>query len=174
MGSTETRRRAFFAVALVTLIAAAAAMAQFHRIEEGTTPSTASRAGRAFTPATEERTRSEDGPEMREAAFSASSFVRAYLRYQAGTLRGADRDSLVRYSTSQFGGQLIRAPVRIPPGTRVPRQIVARIAAVQVSLFDGRPSLLVNVVVAGSNGTHLLRASVVRQNSHWVVAGIGP
>jgi hypothetical protein len=174
MGSADARRKIVFAVSLVTLISAAAAMALLDRAEEGHKSSAASRAGRALVPAAKGRLEAEGSVVMREAAFSASRFVRAYLRYQAGTLEEAGRESLVRYSTVQLGGQLVRAPVRIPPGTRAPRQIVARIAAVQVSLFEGRPSLLVSVVIAGSNGTHLLRASVVKQNSRWVVAGIGP
>ena len=174
MGSADARRRIVFAVSLVTLISAAAAMALLDRAEEGHRSYAASRAGRALAPPAEGLRAPEGSAEMPEAASSASRFVRAYLRYQAGALEGAGLESLVRYSTVQLGGQLVRAPVRIPPGTRAPRQIVARIAAVEISLFDGRPSLLVSVVIAGSNGTHLLRASVVKQNSRWVVASIGP
>jgi len=173
MGSAEARRKIVFAVALATLIAGAGAMTLFDRTEEEAAPPAASRAGWAL-PAAGERQAPGGGGGMRDAVLSAGRFVRAYLRYEAGTLRGADRKSLVRYSTPQFGGQLLRAPVRIPPGSPPPRQLVARIAAVQVGLFEGRPALLVSVVVAGSNGTHLLRASVIKRNDGWAVAGIGP
>jgi hypothetical protein len=111
---------------------------------------------------------------MRAAAYSARRFVHAYLRYQEGRLRGTDRESLLRYSTPDLGGQLVRAPVRVPPGSRIPRQFVARIAAVEAGLFDGSPAFLVVLVVAGRTGTHLLSTSLIEYEGGWVVAGIGP
>jgi hypothetical protein len=171
MRSVEAHRKIVFAAALAILVAGATAMALLDRPEKDSTPS---HAGRASALAVAEHQAPNRGREIREASFSATSFVRAYLHYEGGALRSADRESLVRYSTSQFGGQLLDAPVRIPPGSQPPRQIVARIAAVQAGLFEGRPDLLVSLVVAGSSGTHLLRATVIRQDTGWVVAGVGP
>ena len=56
----------------------------------------------------------------------------------------------------------------------MPRQFVARIAAVEAGLFDGSPAFLVALVVAGRTGTHLLSTSLVERGNGWVVAGIGP
>lgn len=174
MSLTETHRKIAFVAALATLIAGVTAMALFDGTQEEAALPAASRVGQALAPAAEGRRAPGGGAGMRDVALSAGRFVRAYLRYEAGTLRSADRESLTRYSTPQLGGQLLRAPVRIPPGSRLPRQFVARIAAVQAGLFEGMPALLVSIVVAGSNGTHLLRASVIKRHDGWVVAGVGP
>jgi len=173
MSSSEARRKLVFALALATLVAGAAAMTLLGRSEPPAEPGAASRIGQALAPPSRER-RDPHGGEARVAARSAESFVRAYLRYEAGALRSGDREALSRFSTAQFSDQLLRAPVRVPPGSRAPRQRVVKIAAVQVSLFDGKPALLIGVVVAGRNGAHLLRTSLIRRGGRWVVAGVGP
>jgi hypothetical protein len=173
VGFAETHRSIVFAVALTILIAGFAATALLDQSHLPSTSATAPVAGRIASSEAGGRS-APRGRETQDAAISAIRFVRAYLRYENGELRGADRASLARYSTSEFGGQLLRAPVRIPPGSRPPRQIVARVAAVQAGLSEGRPALLISLVVTGSSGTHLLRATVVRQIAGWAVAGIGP
>jgi hypothetical protein len=172
MGSSEARRKFVFAFALATLVAGAAAMALLGRSEPLAESGAASRVGQALAPPSGERQGLHG--ETLGAARSAESFVHAYLRYEAGALRSGDREALLRFSTAQFGGQLLRAPVRVPPGSHAPHQRVVKVAAVQVSLFDGKPALLVGVVVAGRNGAHLLRTSLIRRGGRWVVAGVGP
>ena len=172
MRSSDARRKLIFALALATLIAGAGAMALLDRSEPLAGPGGVSRAGRALAPSVGEHQDLHGEP--LGAARSAESFVRAYLRYETGTLRRWESEALSRFSTPQFGGQLLRAPVRVPPGSRAPRQRVVRVAAVHVSLFDGKPALLVSVVVAGSDGAHLLKTSLIRRDGRWVVAGIGP
>lgn len=174
MDSAETRGKIAFVAAVAILVAGAVAMAMLDRNEEFGASAVAPKEESHALSSVAERADSEHGSEMRVASFSARHFVQAYLRYQEGRLRSADRDSLLRYSTTDLGGQLVHAPVRVPPGSRVPRQFVARIAGVQAGLFDGSPALLVTVVVAGSSGTHLLSASLIGQGGSWVVAGIGP
>lgn len=174
IGSAETRGKVAFAAAVAILVVGAVAMAMLDHNEEFDASAVATREESHALPSVAERADSEHGREMRVAASSARHFVQAYLRYQEGRLRSTDRESLLRYSTRDLGGQLVRAPVRVPPGSRVPRQFVARIAGVQAGLFDGRPALLVTVVVAGSSGTHLLSASLIGQGGTWAVAGIGP
>ena len=175
MGADETRRKVAFALAVAALAAGALAMAIFDG-EEGTgsTAAMTTRMGQGRLLSERNGSAHRRGTETRSAAFSARRFVRAYLLYQEGNLSGSDRTSLLRYSTPDLGGQLVRAPVRIPPGSRAPRQFVARIAAVQAGLFDGSPAFIVTVVVAGSSGTHLLNTSLVEHGGIWVVAGIGP
>jgi hypothetical protein len=173
MSSSEARRKLVFALALATLVAGAAAMALLGRSEPPAELGAASRIGQALAPPSEER-KDPQGREARVAARSAESFVRVYLRYEADALRSGDREALSHFATAQFGGQLLRAPVRVPPGSRAPRQRVVKVAAVHVSLFDGKPALLVDVVVRGRNGAHLLRTSLIRQGGRWVVAGVGP
>jgi hypothetical protein len=150
MDSEETRRKITFAVAVAALVASAFAMAILDR-DEGIDPpsSVASRSGPVRNLPEGERRAPRHGAQMRAAAYSARRFVHAYLRYQEGRFRRTDRESLLLYSTPDLGGQLVRAPVRVPPGSRVPRQFVARIAGVEAGLFDGSPAFLVAVVVAG-------------------------
>ena len=174
MGSTETHRRIAFALALASLLAGCLAIALLDRAEPVAEPGAPSHPGQAQVPHAREPQAPPGGPGMLAATNSAERFLRAYLRYEAGTLRAADREALARFSTAQLGGQLLRAPVRIPPGSRAPRQFVARIAAAQVGLFEGRPALLLSALVTGRSGAHLLRASVVKQAARWVVAGVGP
>jgi hypothetical protein len=174
MDSAETRRRIAFALALATLVAGAAAMALLDRVAPVAEPGAAPHPNQAPAPHAKERKARPAGRGMLAATHAAERFLRAYLRYEAGTFRTADREALVRFSTAQLGGQLLRAPVRIPAGSRAPRQFLARIAAAQVSLFEGRPALLLSALVAGRNGAHLLKASVVKQPDGWVVAGVGP
>ncbi|HEU5105556.1 MAG TPA: hypothetical protein VFU11_06915 [Solirubrobacterales bacterium] len=125
-------------------------------------------------PSLEEPAESVRGGATEAATRSARLFVQAYLRYQEGRLRSGDRASLLRYSTSELGGQLLRAPVRLPPGSRFPRQFVARIAGLKAGVFEGGPALTVALVIAGRTGAHLLSASLIEQGGAWIVAGIGP
>ena len=111
---------------------------------------------------------------MSAASLSATRFTTAYLRYEEGALGPAERRSIRQFSTPEFGGQLVRAPVRIPPGAHPPRQWVARVAMVRVGLFDGRPALVAIIVIAATDGGHLLRATLTEEGSRWLVAGIGP
>jgi|GEM_PF-1959438 len=175
MGPDETRRKIVFALAVAALVAGVFAMAILDR-EEGRGGSTdvAPRSGQARDLPEGERRAPQHGAEMRAAAYSARRFVQAYLRYQEGRFGGADRESLLLYSTPDLGGQLVGAPVRVPPGSRVPRQFVARVAAVEAGLFDGSPAFLVVLVIAGRTGTHLLSTSLIEHEDGWVVAGIGP
>lgn len=174
MGSEETRRKLIFAVAAVALAVGALAMAMLDREGVGAPTIAARGAGQARGLTEMERRVPQPGAETHAAAYAARRFVQAYLRYQEGRLRSTDRDSLLRYSTPDLGDQLVQAPVRIPPGSRVPRQFVARIAAVRAGLFDGSPAFLVAVVVAGRTGTHLLGTSLVEDEGGWAVAGVGP
>jgi hypothetical protein len=175
VGSEETRRRITFAAAVAALVVGALAMAVLDRgegenAERGAPPES----GHAQELPEGAGRRPRRGAEMRAAAHAARRFVHAYLRYQEGRLDGADRESLLRYSTAELGSQLVRAPVRVPPGNPVPVQFVARTAAVGAGLFDGSPAFLVALVVAGRSGTHLLTTSLVEEQGSWVVAGLGP
>ncbi|HEX7244027.1 MAG TPA: hypothetical protein VF245_00500 [Solirubrobacterales bacterium] len=174
MGPEKTRRKIAFVLAAATLAAGALAMAALDR-GEGRAVNTAPdpQPGRAQAPSRVLPARGR-GAQMREAASSAHRFLAAYLRYQEGHLNSAGRASLLRYATTDLGRQLVRAPVRVPPGSRAPRQFVARVAAVRVGLFASRPALLVAVVVAGRSGTHLLSTSLIETGRGWVVAGVGP
>ncbi len=175
MGSEETRRKITFVVAVAALVASAFAMTILDRDEGIDAPTTvAPRSGPDRDLPEGEGWAAQHGAQMHAAAYSARRFVHAYLRYQEGRLRGTDRESLLLHSTPGLGGQLVRAPVRVPPGSRVPRQFVARIAGVEAGLFDGSPAFLVALVVAGRTGTHLLSTSLVERDNGWVVAGIGP
>lgn len=111
---------------------------------------------------------------MGAASMSASRFTAGYMRYEEGVLGPAVRRLIRQFSTSEFGGQLLRAPVRIPPGAHPPRQWVARVAAVRVGLFDGHPAILAIVAIAATDGGHLLRATLTEEGGRWLVAGIGP
>lgn len=175
MGSEETRRKITFAVAVAALAVSAFVMAILDSDEGIDAPTNvAPRSGPARDLPEGERWAPQGGAHMRAAASSARRFVHAYLRYQEGRLRGTDRELLLLHSTPDLGGQLVRAPVRVPPGSRVPRQFVARVAAVEAGLFDGSPAFLVALVVAGRTGTHLLSTSLIEHDNGWVVAGIGP
>jgi hypothetical protein len=174
VGSDEARRRVQFALAVGVLIVAVIAMTIVDPGGDTGDPHLGMPTGQSRGPALEKPPVPLRGKEGRAAALSAERFVQAYLRYQEGHLRGRDRSALLRYSTPDLGGQLLRAPVRLPPGSRFPRQFVARIADLEAGLFDGSPAFLVALVVAGKTGTHLLSVSLIEQGRGWVVAGIGP
>ena len=175
MGSEDARRRVQFGLAVGVLVAAVIAMTIIDPDGDGADSRQRVPAGlHAQDPVPEATANPRHGGEGRAAALSARLFVQSYLRYQEGRLRDRDRAALLRYSTPDLGGQLLRAPVRLPPGSRFPRQFVARIAGLQAGLFDGSPAFLVVLVVAGRTGTHLLSANLVETDRGWVVAGIGP
>ena len=175
MGSDEARRRVHFGLAVGVLVAAVIAMTIIDPEGDGADSRLGVPAGhQSQDPVHEASADPRRGGKGRAAVLSARFFVQAYLRYQEGDLRSRDRAALLRYSTPDLGGQLLRAPVRLPPGSRFPRQFVARIAGLQAGLFDGSPAFLVVLVVAGRTGTHLLSANLVETERGWVVAGIGP
>lgn len=174
MGSEEARRRVQFALAFSTLVLAAIAMTIIGPGGAGDDSRPRVPVGQSRDPDLERQADRPRGGEGRAAALSARRFVQAYLRYQEGHLRSRDRAALLRYSTPDLGGQLLRAPVRLPPGSRFPRQFVARIAGLEAGLFEGSPAFLVVLVIAGRTGTHLLSSSLIERERGWVVAGIGP
>lgn len=174
MGSDEARSKVYFALAAAVLVAAVLAMTAIDPGRDGIESRLGGPAGPSWDLNLERPADPLRGEEGRAAALSARRFVQAYLRYQEGHLRGGDRAALLRYSTPDLGGQLLRAPVRLPPGSRFPRQFVARIAGLEAGLFEGSPTFLVVLVIAGRTGTHLLSASLIERGGGWLVAGIGP
>jgi len=168
MGSLDAHRRVVFAVALAALVLGAALIALLSR----STPSPAPPHPARRTAPSQSASVGRDA--MDAASISAIRFTAGYLRYEEGVLGPAVRRSIRQFSTSEFGGQLLRAPVRIPPGVHPTRQWVARVAAVRVGLFDGHPALLAIVVIAAADGGHLLRVTLTEEAGRWLVAGIGP
>jgi hypothetical protein len=173
MRSAEDRRKALFALALAALVAGAGAIALVHRDAPVAGPG-APRLHGVPDPHQGRRQAGAGRDGMLGATRSAERFARAYLRYEAGTLTSAGRRALARFSTPQLGGQLLRAPVRIAPGGRAPRQRVLRVASTRVGVFDGKPALLLGVLIAGSDGSHLLGLSAIEQGGRWLIAGVGP
>jgi hypothetical protein len=168
MGSLAARRRTVFAAALAALVAGAVAASLLGRPQSGAAPARSPHSAPAGREATVSRAA------IGAAARSAHRFAVAYLRYEEGAFGLRERRAIALYSTSEFGGQLLRAPVRVPPGSHPSRQWVARVAAVRVGLFDGRPALVATLVIAATDGRHLLRATLTKRGSRWLVAGIGP
>lgn len=174
MEQTESRRRVAFALALAALIVGAVSLSLLdpvggrpNALDDGTTrPSRAlGDAGLALG----------EGGDVGAAAAAAVHFTAAYLQYEVGSSRALVRSHLSRYSTVQLGGELLRAPVRVPPGARVPRQSVAGVAAVRPALFNGRAAYAVAILIRGeAGGTHLLHAIVIGEGGRWRVAGVGP
>jgi hypothetical protein len=101
------------------------------------------------------------------------SFMRAYMRYEVGDLAAGDLDALARYSTSEFGEQLLRSPARMPQGSHPERRWVSRVAGVHAGLFQGRPAYFVSVVVVGVRGADVLTPILSLEASGWLVAGVG-
>lgn len=168
----ETRRNLAFALALAMLAVAPVAMTLLDRGDPTSPPSVVG-AGHARAVPRQQRSISE-AVGTSGARRVAGRFTRGYLRYEAGDPRGMDLKAISRFSTPQFGGALLRAPARIPPGGEVPRQRVLRITAARLTLFEGESALLVSVLVGGSGEAHLLKTSVVEHAGRWLVAGIGP
>lgn len=168
MGSLAARRRAVFAAALAALVAGAVVISLLARPRSSAAPARSPHSAPAGQEAKVGR------GAISAAARSAHRFASAYLRYEEGTLGSGERRAIALFSTSELGGQLLRAPVRVPPGSHPPRQWVARVAAVRVGLFDGRPALVATLVIAASDGRHLLRVTLTKRGSRWLVAGIGP
>jgi len=167
MASLDAHRSTAFVVALVALIAGAVAISVL--------PASGPRAAaRDLRQAAREPSAAAGRASTSAAALSAARFTAGYLRYEEGVLGPAERRSIREFSTPDFGGQLLHAPVRIPPGSHPPRQWVARIATVRAGIFDGRPALVAIVVIAATGGGHLLRATLTEVGSRWLVAGIGP
>jgi hypothetical protein len=163
----ESQRKFIFGLALAVLALGAVAMGFLGAGNDSRTgPSEVAKPRQAATGPSES--------DARSAAVSAARFLEAYLRYQEGELRAVDRRAIAHYSTPDFGEQLLRAPVRLLPGSRPPRQVVAKVTAVRAGLFDGQAALLAAVLIAGSTGTHLLRVTLVQLGERWVVSGVGP
>lgn len=169
----EAQRKVAFGVALAVLALGAAAMSFLGGDGSNAGSSVAGETSSgAASPGLETERLSDI--EVRGAAVSATRFLRAYLRYQEADLRGVDRRAIARYAAPGFGEQLLRAPVRIPPGGRAPRQVVASVTSVRAGLFEGQAALLASALIAGSTGTHLLHVTLVRPGARWVVSGVGP
>lgn len=114
-----------------------------------------------------------DQPDRSAVAGSALEFIDAYLGFQVGEIGDSDRRSLVRLSTPQLRVQLLRAPPRIPATGAPPREWASRVEAIHVGIYGGSPALLVEVLVVGVNGAHILTPTFVKSDSSWLVAGIG-
>lgn len=169
MGSSDAHRRLAFAAALGALAAGAAAISLLSHPEPSATPTR-----RPWRAAPSQSAAAEDRSATSAASLAATRFGVAYLRYEEGVFGPAVRRSIRRFSTREFGSQLLRAPVRVPAGSRPARQWVARVGAVRVGLFDGHPALVAILVIAAADGGHLLRVTLSEEGSRWLVAGIGP
>lgn len=167
MASLDAHRSTAFVVALIALIAGAVVISILPSAGPGAP-------ARDLREATREPGAVARQDSTGAAALSAARFTAGYLRYAEGVLGPAERRSIREFSTPDFGGQLLRAPVRIPPGSQPARQWVARVATVRAGIFDGRPALVAIVVIAATDGGHLLRATLTEVGSRWLVAGIGP
>jgi hypothetical protein len=167
MAALDAHRGTAFVVALIALVAGAAAISIL--------PSSGS-AARVQEPrrAAGGQSAAAGQGSTGAAALSAARFTAGYLRYEEGVLGPVERRAIGEFSTRDFGGQLLHAPVRVPPGSRPARQWVARVATVRPGIFDGRPALVAIVVIAATDGGHLLRATLTEVGSRWLVAGIGP
>jgi hypothetical protein len=104
---------------------------------------------------------------------SALIFMRAYARYEVGGLAASDRDVLTRYSTSEFGEQLLLSPARAPQGSYPDRRWVSRVAGVHVGLYEGRPAYFVSVVLVGAEGADVVTPILSHEAAGWLVAGVG-
>lgn len=170
MGASDTQRRYIFVAAVAALVLAAV-VATYRGGESGLPQSDV---GERHVPApASDATTPRPAVDESEATRAAEAFMHAYLRYQSGVLRDSDRWVITRLATPAFRRQLLASPVRIPTGYKPPREWVARVAGIHVGLFEGRPALLVSVVVVGPNGSHVLVPTLIRQQSGWLVAGIG-
>jgi hypothetical protein len=167
MAALDAHRSTAFLVALIALVAGAAAISFVPSSDPGASARDPRQATRGRSVAMGQRSTGA-------AALSAVRFTAGYLRYEEGVLGPTERRSIREFSTPDFGGQLLHAPVRIPPGAHPPRQWVARVATVRAGIFDGRPALVAIVVIAATDGGHLLRATLTEVSSRWLVAGVGP
>lgn len=118
-------------------------------------------------------TRNPDQPGRSGVADSALEFTDAYLGYQVGDRGDLDRRALVRLTTPQLLAELLRAPPRVPAAGAPPREWASRVEAIHVGIYGGTPALLVEVLVVGVNGAHVLTVTFVSSNSRLLVAGIG-
>jgi hypothetical protein len=168
----EAHRRSVFVLALAVLIAGGVAMA-LGRGEPVADPQRDARAPRPLG-APERARRGPGGSGTRAGAAVATRFARAYLRYQVGALSEAEQERLLRSATPRFGRELLRAPVRVPPGSRPGRERVLGVSSIRASLFQGEVALLAGVLIAGPAGTHPLRVVLLRRTGRWLVTGIGP
>jgi hypothetical protein len=170
VAETEKPRWTAFALALAVLVLGAAALALGDR--GGMTSPRAGSPGRPGPAANGARAHS--ARDLGLARLAATRFARAYLGYERGAAGAAGERAISRYSTPRLGGELLAAPVHLPPGARPPRRRVAGIAAVAVGLLGGEPVLVLGVRIAGGGGSHLLRVSLLERDGRWLVAGIGP
>lgn len=174
MERLESHRRTAFALALAALLATGLAVNLIGGDAGHESPAGAPDPGRALGSAQPRTRGAGSAPDDRIVTRAATRFVTAYLRYEEGVRSSSVREAIAKSSTKQLGTALLGEPVRLPPAGRPPRQWLARVAAVRAGLLGGREALIATLVVVGVDGGHTLRASLVRRNSRWLVAGIGP
>ena len=173
MPGSDLRNKVIFAASLGLLIVWALVLG-FIAAGGGDAQQTDRPASIASTHASSPGTaRVPDPPGRSRVADSALEFTDAYLGYQVGELGDSDRRALVRLSTPQLRAQLLRAPPRVPSTGAPPREWASRVEAIHVGIYGGSPALLVEVVVVGVNGAHVLTPTFVESDSRWLVAGIG-
>ncbi len=168
MRTLDAHRRVVFALALAAIFAGATAISLFPHSGPRVRPP------RPPRKATSSHDAAVAQNALSAASFSATRFTAGYVRYEEGVFGPAVRRSIRQFSTPELGDQLLQAPVRVPPGVQPPRQWVARVATMRVDLFEGRPALVAAVVILATDGGHLLRATLVEEDSRWLVAAIGP
>lgn len=173
MPALDARRKLLFAIALATLLAGAGATALTERPKPLAEPASIPRP-HGEQPSARKGRRPTQSSSISAAARAAARFAHAYLRYQVGALGKLDREALSHFSTPRFGGELLRVPVRVPPGGRPLQERVLRVADIRVGLFAGEAALLASVLVGGRAGSYVLRTTLVKRGGRWLVTGIGP
>lgn len=170
MALSDKRRKALFILALAVLIAWSGAVAVLGSGAGGRDPG-AHPEGR---PVLAKPADQPAGDHLRSAGVgSALEFLAAYLRYERGAPRPADRVTLARLSTPGLGRQLLRVPVRLPAAGAPRPEWVSRVGTVRVGIFEGRQALLVGVIVVAPGDAHVVTPTLVRRRGRWLVAGLG-
>jgi hypothetical protein len=105
---------------------------------------------------------------------TVAAFLRAYLRYETGSQALVVRATLSRYATPPLAEELLGAPVRVPPGARMPKERLMRIAAERPSVVDGTGATRVCAIVLRDSRRARLCVGALDRGGRWAVAEVGP
>ncbi len=103
----------------------------------------------------------------------AAEFARVYLVYEAGQIGRGVREFLTRLCSHQFAVELLRSPVRLPPGAGPPRERLLGLPILRSAVVEGTAGLLASARLMRESRDEWLIFSLAPRGGRWRVIGVG-
>lgn len=172
MAPVDRRRGLAFAAALVALVGGTLAIS----LTAGGSPDGSRRHVRPLAESRVGAVLDKRGAAKRATGAQrvATAFAHSYLIYEAGRLGRGTRLALSRLCSHQLAAELLRSPVRVPPGARPPRERLLGLPVLSPAVVDGAAGLLARTRLMRNGRDALLIFSLLRRREGWRVVGVGP